>query len=408
MFTRLILTITVSALPAMVLSGEPAKMNAKIKVQERIIETILETEPTLEFKAEAEGLYLSGFGVVFTVKIEPDRDYFIYNFAFGEALPALPALPAAPEVDYERALAEAEKALEKTTRELEKKEKEIDKANRTIEIYKSAMKEYVDTFKKNIKRDDEDRVKKLKTRIEGLQENLKDYLADYGPALNLPSREALLIKAQIADIHISAEIPRGYEISVSGADLAKLRAGRTGRESFIKSIRVEMKTGEERLPSDIQIMENILRTTFEEGKRDDYLAKYLDGSRSWAAYFPDYGVVFLQKCDPGHRFISFAPSDGIEWNECNIIIDEEKGDDRYKKAETAVARMQEDICDKLATYGATLKTVKPEEKVVVVIKFRRAFDRDKHSMLVFSAEKKIFLTYTKPEEIKKRIEVVKF
>ncbi len=404
MFKTIFSIISMTILPSIILAGDIAKTSARIKVQEKIIETMFETEPTARLRAEVEGLYLSGFGVVFTVEIEPDHSLSTYTIDLDGWVGFSPLPPAEPAIDYERALEKAEQQLQKNLEKLEKERKKAEDARAAAAHYKAAVKEYQEALRATLEKGKDERLDKLKMRLEQIPESFKDYLADYAPVLELPNKEALFIKVRIENLRLDEDLPLGYEIVVSGNELKSVKSGRTNREAFIKKISIEPKTETDDEPLDIQIMGKILRTVFEERKRGKYVIEYLDQSKSWASYVPGFGAVFLHKCRSGSDPFYIAAPDKIVGRTTGIIIDSGE-DESSEKARESIARVRDEIMDVMVTYGPTLKSVKPEENVVVAVKFRRAFDREQHSALIMSAKKRLLITNGNADEIKKKIKI---
>lgn len=378
--------------------AENDRMRTNITVQERIIDTMLESDTAFSITSKTEGIYISGFGAVFTIEAGDYQDDFS-----GEFLWETPGIHLK--------IQSIEKSIQKTQGESEEYNEGIAAHENALKEYNESLKRYREERVKELEEElnrREELKRELKRRMEVLFASLKGYMADYGGALTLPADERLMLRCSFAGYHFIDDSGRDFEIWTTGDELNRLHTGKLKRDKFIEGIEVREISGSEGLPTDIVIMNNILSTVYKDRGEGFIFRSGFGQKDSWATYIPGFGALFLHRQSVDESLMSIISYKlfGVS-NELCITMNDDKRADLVEGEGIDLDELQESICDLLVTYIPTLKSVKPGEQVVVVVKFERGLGGVNQQMLIFRVNKEVFQQYRDKEVIRNKIEVVK-
>lgn len=393
---KILMTAALLIYTAISPGAENDKMRAKVIVQERIIDTILKSDTAFSITSETEGIYISGFGAIFTIQAGDYHDDFSGGFLWET-----------PGIYFK--IENIERSIIKTQDELEEYNEAAASYDKSSKEYNESLKRYQEERAKELEielKRREELERELKRRMGALFSRLKEYMTDYGGALTLPADERLMIRGSCESYNPIDDRRRDFEIWTTGGELNKLLSGKLKRDKFIEGIEVRELDGSEGPPTDIEIMNTILATVFEDGERDGFLWSSFGKRDSWGTYIPGFGALFFQRQKLGWNLLSII-SHNLFGSQNNFLIalddEQAKGDGKGVN----VDELQESISDLLVTYIPTLKSVKPQEQVVVAVKFDRSFDEENHQMLILKVKKKLFQQHRDKGIIRKKIEVVK-
>lgn len=418
-----ILTCTVIVLMVSIsgMAADLEKMRRNIRIQENIINTMLDTDDKLSISGEAEGVYIPGFGAVFNIRANDDGRFI--NFGGGRLLHnfyiELPEIPELPYPDYisryidEEIDSEQLKTLKEEVERAEEKlqavkesEKEIEKRAKILAERANAIEEYNTEIKRTRIKDQEEQNKIFQAKIDGLKNILKAYLADYGPALELPDDERLMLRGELETFVPLEDSHYNFEIAVTGKQLNKVKSGGASADAFLKKIEIRNLQDGEDLPSDILIMNNIIKTTFNRRDHGKMIVRITSGiNGSWGSYVEGFGAVFFHGYSAPTIMSLTTPE--FDTGEYSIVVSGEHSKKSQEKSEEMEAKIEADITELLVTYSPTLKSVKSNENIVVAVKLGDYDRDDMNSMMIFNV-KKDEIQKSKPGSKESTIKVVKY
>ena len=394
--TAIVLAVAVSGIAA-----DLDKMRRNIRIQENIINTMLSTGGELSISGEAEGIYIPGFGAVFNIRSNDDGRFI--NLQSGRLLHDLyidiPDFPDLPYLDYTTQYFEEEVETEelKTLKEqverseeelqaLKESEKELEKRAKILAERAKAIDEYNAEIKRTRVKDQEEQKKKFQAKIDGLKDVLKTYLADYGPALELPGDERLMLRGELETFMPLEDSHYNFEAAVTGKELGKVRSGETSAEAFRQTIKIrDLKDGED-MPSDVLIMNNIIKTTLNKRDHGRMVVWITSGVKSsWGSYVDGFGAVFFHGYSAPTIMSLTTPE--LENGEYSIVVTGDHSEKSSQKREEMEAKIEAEITELLVTYSPTLKSVKPDENIVVAVKLGKHDRNDNNSMMIFNVKK---------------------
>jgi len=467
------------ALPA--LAVDFAAMQTSLKVQQKILDTIIDSDSAFSVDVNSEGIYLSGLGAVITVKISEEwTSSFLTGFKDYPALQeqlsktyAEDALKDAakkledaikesqtleksrPKKEIEQQIVFVEQEREKIQQKLEEPapvveemelrrkehelqrvdvelQEELNRLEESVQVLEAAIEasknaiivtappapsrsaeaESSDEVVINLKASVKEKKERSATRTEDIDRmvaKLKTYMADFGPAIDLDRNEMLLLRTEFTPVGGYGKSEICYEISVSGDDLSKLRTGKMVRDKFLSNIKVETCGAGKTIPKDIVIMKNILNTAFENEINSDYSFHFVNRNDFWESYIPGYGAVFFRKYNPGLSVIKMSVDD--EDNDFVVLSEGKSGEsvvigDKINKTGKSLSQLENELIELLVNYSQSLKSLQKGENIVVAVKMREGLIKQKERMMVIKLNTADINRYS-PQELKKRIEVVK-
>ena len=463
-------------------------MQTAVRVQERILDTIIDADTSFRVDTHSEGIYLSGLGAVFSLKISEE-----FASSLLSILHNFPELQMQLSVnEYEKALKDASDKLQdvfddkvdydkiqrrdelknqlnyiqqqrqdtqrklndpgisKNETELRRQDLDLKKVEEELSNELKNLEESVARFEAAIQASQkavrgsasvktetraksssksvagsaasgrefsadkelerrQERLRYFSQNVGRMMEKLKGYIADYGPALNLPPEEMLMLRVEFLSFTITDDALTQYEITAPGNLLSGLRSGKIERAKFIDRLTVRESAGKSSAPSDIVILKNILNTVFEQDFRSDFNFRIVDKESFWETYIPGYGAVFFRKYNPGAGLVKIDISGQ---DEARIVISGEGkssiskiiSDDSKTKS---LPQLQDELTDLMVDYSATLKSLKPGEQVVIALKLVSGISKEKVETLVMKLKKSDIDRYRNSPELKSKIEVVK-
>ncbi|MBT3252200.1 MAG: hypothetical protein HN729_07215 [Candidatus Marinimicrobia bacterium] len=381
--TKLI-TIIISLLVAtsMISAAASDQIYKNIRVQEKILNTILEDETDYSVENDIKGLYLEGLGAIFTVNVSEGYEAHFnfngfnnFNMKFSENIFALDM----DDFDMSWVSEEDEDDEEDDDEEDEKD------SNDEPQVSK------------------EDLEKERQEKLEEFHDLIKNYISDYGPLIDIPESEIMIIKVKMENSIFNTDNDEEYEYSVSGKNLSKSRKGKLDRKKLYQSI--DRKNAEDSGNSqrDIKIMRNILNTVISP-ETNGSMVNILSGNGSWETYIPGYGVVFFDDVSTGLHF--FADT-GI-WTSSGhntIIIDD---DGHHESKGENHKDLEADVSELMASYATTLKSLKNDENMVVALKMDDDSDEDEPGLIILKLNKSDIDKYSNSvEDLKSKINVTK-
>lgn len=354
-------------------------MQTTVTIQERIIEAFVGSDSVFSLKKKPEGVYIQGLGAVFKVSIG-------YQSSFPTVI-YTPKVPGKTQVF-------------------------------------TPLPEVVDS------REDWEEVSALHSaNVNRMVEAFKHYLADYGPALDLPEDEVILLKVAIQGLRSFDDGYRKFQLNTRGGDLKALRSGTQSRVGYLEKI-VVSENGRSN-PRDVVIMGNILETAFDPREGRGF-SPYLDRDESWGTYLPGFGAMFfrkystadyyrlriytgelrkyskeLKKASEQLRNVKERLVEGTEKLEKVAELAKEAEERKGVTEEKARADLENKISDLIAAYAATLKSLKAEEQLVVAVKLSPDFESRGGGMLIFRLKKADIDKFRQPLDLRNRIEVIK-
>lgn len=354
-----------------------------IRVQEKILNTILEDETDFSVENDIKGLYLEGLGAIFTVNVSDDYNALInfngfnnFNMKFSENAFAFDL------DDFDMSWVTNEHDDDEKSEEDEDEDRNDDDESLVSK---------------------EESEKEQQENIEEFHNLIKNYMSDYGPLIDIPESEIMMIKIKMESSIFNNDKDEEYEYSVSGKNLNKSRKGKLDREKLFKSINRKDALNSGKSQRDIKIMRNILNTVISPESTAS-MVNIFSGNGSWETYIPGYGAIFFDDISSGLHF--FADS-GV-WTSHGrntIIIDDEGHHDSDSKDH---ANLEEDVSELMASYATTLKSLKKGEDLVVAIKMNDDSDEDDPGLIILKLNKSDIDKYSNSvEELQGKIKVTK-
>ena len=393
MKVKLLIAALIAAIVSCVYGTDMEKMKAKILVQEKIIDTILESDSPFTVASETRGIYITEFGAVFTIQVSEEE---FHSRRMIWELPEIPEIPELPDIciefdEWDSSAVDEQDSLDEYTAHLKQ--------------YEIALVKYYDALERTQSENQLALERNINQKLDSLFRHLKEYIADYGPALMLPDNERLMLRGSFQSLRLIDDNQWEFEIWAKGADLKKLRSGKLNREDFLELIDYRGLEGEYEIPTDIIIMNTILKSTCKEDYGNFYMWHLIGGEESWGTYIDGFGALFFQSKNTGFSIFTLSGIPNGIIPSLSITIN---GEDEEGIKQLSAEVVQKNISDLMVTYTPTLKSVKPDEQVVIAVKFDRDIDDEKHRMLIFKVKKNVFDKYTDDNELLKKIEVVKF
>jgi hypothetical protein len=379
---KISITIIISILVASSIISAAAsdQIYKNIRVQEKILNTILEDETDYSVENDIRGLYLEGLGAIFTVNVSGGYEAHFnfngfnnFNMKFSENIFALDM------DDFDMSWVSDE--------DEENEEEEDDEKGNDDEPHVSK----------------EDLEKERQEKLEDFHNLIKNYISDYGPLIDIPESEKMIVKIKMENSIFNTANDEEYEYSVSGKNLSKSRKGKLDRKKLYQSIDRKNTEDSGNSQRDIKIMRNILNTVISP-ETSGNMVNFLSGNGSWETYIPGYGVVFFDDVSSGLHF--FADTDIWTTSGRNtIVIDDDghhdsKGDNHNN--------MEADVSELMASYATTLKSLKKDENMVVALKMDDDPDEDEPGLIILKLNKTDIDKYSNSvEDLKSKINITK-
>ena len=332
--------ILISPLPGVDLE----RMKTNVRVQERILDTIMEEDPFFIASNRTQGIYLEGLGTIFSFSAGSPGGFSSWGNAFNVVIDG-------NNFGYSF-------------------------RNRGNRI--TILGDDEDTIVDN---DDQDSTQTItpedyEVEVQRLIHDLKAYLRDYGPVMSLPEDEVVLLKVDFQSQGEGFPEDQPYEISVSGRSLSRMQSGKLSEEKFMEEITVYSRDDNATTPSDITIMRNILNTAMTGSREEFYFPSSFAHGNSWETYIPGYGAVFFNDYNPLPSMIALGYSGLHDYFLLDALEDEnnkkEEEDDDEEEMDY-LNDLEEDLTELLATYSPTLKSLKSNEQVVVAIRLKEKY-----------------------------------
>jgi|GEM_PF-588422 len=413
MKSTLKLLILLFFIPLVLNAADWDRMKTNIRVQEKILNAMLEDSPDFWLMSNAEGIYIPEFGAVFSFRLsdreESAIDHMYLNFpglniqgtikSFSQAVEEyeLQSEEASDslleeyqeEEENQLRLKEIQAKMEKHSKKIEEKQRELDELSLKLEQERAQQaKEMEESFHK---------------KVDKLNSLLKEYIADYSPALNLPAGERILLRGELETMLPIDDNRYTFEFT-SGESVEGLKKGES------KVIIRKLNNGDE-LPTDIRIMKNILNTAFEDRNKDRFIfCLGASGDEAWSTYIPGFGALFyrsfslgsmvsLRSLDPGEP----AKAGSKKESDITIVLDSWDAGSSPEKNLELLNTLEDEISDLLVVYTPTLKSVKLNESVVIAVKVGDFQSKSQPGSMILKLPKKAVDNAKNDKEVKDKI-----
>ena len=446
------------------------KMNAVLKLQQEIIDNIIDSDSVFKVDLATDGLYIKGLGVVFNLTISENQIAQL----FGENWEYTSSQIDVSMEEVKNALTRAEKALErkkliKLTQEItwqrddiarrrmeieqeryniDLKSSDFESQRRNIELERQdielanldeKLKQKLESLSKELNRIEdapeviEEAIRVSKQAIEAMEpkkpfaftigkkelaerketymknrnvnvsrmlNSLKDYLASYGPVLNVPTEETVSLRIAFTSYGPIEERLPEMQLTALGTNLTGMKSGNLKRDVFLDNLVVIEISGENSVPTDIAVMKNILKTAFDKEGGGTTL-RFINREDSWESYIPGFGAVFYHQYhpNPGESFLG-----GLRNFDSGLAAGKSKNIEM--QIEESVLKLQNEISKLMVTYSPTLSSLQTGEHFVVAVKIKTFFLSDTDGLLVLRLKKENIDNCKNDQELMAKIQVV--
>lgn len=356
------------------------RMERDIEVAENILSTLIrqQFEKRYFFPLEANGSYMSGYGVIFKL---PGDFLGPLIFSTGDREGNIMSLDVSPnsysfgyvtpDVRVERGMERKAKELEEKSRELEEKSRELEETSREMERDAGRM-----------ERD----AAELSRRVGGFQfrstgsdsarevykakiiEASKIFLTDYGDLIGqLGADERIMItnrnesnrfvwggNSQMKNSYLSVEASKG--------DIQQYRGGKISRDQFMTKIKVVNTESVDKVEPDLELLSSIFSRLY----RSDLSQTFFTDDRIYYDRLKDFGVIYYMKVyssnslsEPGRHSM---PTAGLK----NVSKEE-----RDKKVKELVPQFEQEVKRNILDYGRTVKSLAENETITFNIKLTK-------------------------------------
>ena len=393
----LMLILVIMALTASAFAADLERMRTNIRVQEKIIDTLMGSESDFGLSPTSEGIYIPGFGAVFSISVSDDSEIYTHRLLLD--LPEPPFITfetgRTPSRSRDRAIAEFEEERSEIEEKAEEYEREIAELEEPLRDNIAKMEKRAKELEKysmELEKKETERLAELQKKFDQKKMDfnnlLIDYIIDYGPTLGLPENETIMLRGVFETYLQIDKSDYSFEITASGKDLEKAKKGLISRSALEKKIEIKDLTESNGIPTDVAIMKNIIKTAFDTKKKGRYII--WSGSsveNSWGSYVDGFGAVFYHRYHQEPTIMSLSTHYGDTGGDLDIIVSggsDEKSEEDRKELEL---KIEADITDLLVTYTPTLKSVKSDENIVVAVKLGDYDRGNKNSMMIFNVKK---------------------
>jgi len=221
---------------------------------------------------------------------------------------------------------------------------------------------------KNVNKSDRDSVRTSSN--EKIMEAAKNFIADYGDLLTqLPPNERIVITNK-TDNNLRmvwvGDFDRGQKrslLSVEGnkADINQFRQGKITRDQLLGKLKVISAETDDDLQPDLELMSSILNKLY---SRDLSKTFYTEDDISYER-LKDFGVIY---------YVQVYSSDQVGndlWNLPTLRLEEVDSPTRNKKVKEMYPQFEKEIMEDMLEYGRTLKSLKPDESLMLNITLTR-------------------------------------
>ena len=246
-------------------------------------------------------------------------------------------------------------------------------------------------------------------KIEKLKNSLTRFLYAYAPVLSsLGNDENVSVIVDFNSYfsgyaNIDDGAPQQIIASASMKDIKNYRKEKINKNEFAKKVSFNEKKS---MDEDITILSKVIQTSLHHGNKN---ASYGLAGIVKGLYFQGYGAIFIVNLDFGTRVWNVFYKNFEKKQEQGVPvinlqnIKEEPIEDDVKEIEQKLIRM-------ISSYGHTLKNVKPDECIEVVLNFNRVVMNDKFSKNILKVKKKDVDDFNKGKidlnKFKKKVEII--
>jgi hypothetical protein len=315
------------------------RMERDIEVAENVLSTLLRQSTTrgrnTYYFSEVNGNYMPGYGVVFSV---PFNEWYLekarlegiasgYSYSINDGVVV---------VDRHRS-----DAVTSTKENEKEKEKVRAKAQAYQDSARNAIKaNYIDA--------------------------MKLFLADYGDMLSqLGSDEKIMVTNRPTGFSSMFYNYRTKKTllaaEVTKADLLQVRQGQMTRDQLIRKIKITNTESTDKVETDLELFSSILNRLY----KSDLSKTYFASGQVYYEQLIDYGAVFYLQVYSSNR------GDGDTHSMPTIDLNKITQEARDNKVIELYPAFEKDVKENLVEYGKTIRSLKPEELLVLNVKLTK-------------------------------------
>lgn len=216
-------------------------------------------------------------------------------------------------------------------------------------------------------------------RLENIKKGLLDFLNQYADAIGqLNENDRITVLVNLAGegpffyrVGTEETTPSLLEATTRKSDIIQFRKGAIDENEFHKRVIFREKHREEKRQKNIDIMANIMDTALSQKYHDRF------GSRgnTRGIFLDNLGVIFFMKGEIGAAFretqmhVILENLEKMQEKRDIVVTEDKQSELERKSSEEMVDEYKQALIEVLGDYGHTLRTLKPNEYVVIVVGF---------------------------------------
>lgn len=243
-------------------------------------------------------------------------------------------------------------------------------------------------------------MKRLKARSDEEQDSLrtaakeryldamKTFLADYGDMISqLGNDEKIMITnrpAGMGGIDFGPKSRRTLlSAEIAKSDMIQFKQGKLNREQLLKKIKVTNAESNPEVETDLELFASIFNRLY----RMDLSKTYFMEGELYYERLNNYGAVYYMQVFSSNR-------DGdATYSMPTINLEELSEGERNKKVKELYPAFEKDIRENLVEYGRTVRSLKPDEQLAIIIQITRCVECGIPSTLELAVKGSVLADY---------------
>jgi hypothetical protein len=220
---------------------------------------------------------------------------------------------------------------------------------------------------KRMKTSDEKSIDSLKAVTkEKYIEAMKVFLADYGDMISqLGSDERIMVTNRpsgFTNFNFGMRSKRSLlSAEVSKVDLVQFKQGKLTRDQLMKKITVTNTESTDEVETDLELFSSILNRLY----RSDLSKTYFSEGNMYYERLKDYGAVYYMQVYSSNR------DEGDTHSMPTVGLRRVSETERNKKVVELYPKFEKELKENILEYGRTIKSLKPDELLVVNVKLTK-------------------------------------
>jgi hypothetical protein len=350
------------------------KMMREIEVAESILTTLIKQQFDKRsfFPMEVRGEYREGYGVTFRLPYNLSTPFILsadnlrvldgraYSYSFGFSK---------EEEEMKKALEEEINAKQKADKALKPKEFAAVRVGRNDSMRTVATQKVI--------------------------EACKEFMANYGELITQLKPDEKIIITNRGESErfwygafVDANRPVYLALEVLKADITDFQQGKINREALNKKIKVVNSVMDDELKPDLELFSSIFNRLY----RPDLSKTFFTEQNVYYERMKDYGVIYYMQVYSSNSN-SGSKREDFRYSMPTLGLDNLSQSERDKKVVELYPRFEKDIKEDMLEYGRTIKSLNPDEQLILNIKLTKCDGCGIPSSLELSVKADVLSSY---------------